>query len=116
MAPHTLDKSTFGSPPLRWYAIVMLRPGTPLSLRVADDGAAARHLRAINGDHKRPDYGSVIPVSMLLMNPLATCPVTSMRCSRFDSDAPNPPRSRPVQLVIRCARTRKASAVWTQRR
>ena len=57
------------------------------------------------------DPGSVIPFSTLLMNPLTTCPVTSIRCSRLASEPPNPPRSRLVQSVVRCARTRKPSAV-----
>lgn len=42
------------------------------------------------------------------MNPLATWPVTSMRCSRFASEPPNPPRARRdsadvvvVALVVR---------------
>jgi len=60
--------------------------------------------------------GSVIPFLTLLMNPLATCPVTSMRCSRLTSDPPNSPRSRSVQSVIRWARTRKPTAVLIHRR
>ena len=45
------------------------------------------------------------------MNPLATWPVTSIRCSRIASEAPKPPRSLSVQPVVRCARMRKSNAV-----
>jgi hypothetical protein len=60
--------------------------------------------------------GASIPFSTVLMNPLATWPVTSMRCSRIASEPPNPPRSLLAQPVIRCARMRKSSAVRVHRR
>jgi hypothetical protein len=44
-----------------------------------------------------------------MINPLATWPVTSMRCSRIASEAPKPPRALSVQPVVRCARMRKPS-------
>jgi hypothetical protein len=45
----------------------------------------------------------LIPFSTLLMNPLATWAVTSIRCSRITSGPPKPPRSLSVQPVVRCA-------------
>ena len=54
--------------------------------------------------------GSVILFSTHLMNPLATWPVTSIRCSRLASEPPKPPRCLAVQPVVRCARTRTCVA------
>jgi hypothetical protein len=67
---------------------------------------------------KMDDYvaDTSIPFSTHLMNPLATWPVTSIRCSRIASELPKPPRSLLVQPVIRCARIRKSSAVRMHRR
>lgn len=53
--------------------------------------------------------GLSIPCLRLFMNPLATWPLTSIRCSRFANGPPKPPRSLSVQRVVRCARTRKSS-------
>ena len=60
--------------------------------------------------------GMSIPFSTHLMNPLATWPVTSIRCSRIASEAPKPPRSLSVHSVVRCARVRKPSATRIDRR
>jgi hypothetical protein len=69
--------------------------------------------RMMNHSSDHHVAGASIPFSTLLMNPLATWPVTSIRCSRIASEAPNPPRSLSVQPVVRCARIRKSSAVRT---